>query len=277
MSPCVYAPLDTRRPHGDSHSLLLQTNGAGAHSQLGRESIKNFDSCCLCLQPVIEPMSWCALLAAHFASMQPHILLSRPTLGAVQPQGPHFLQRVHLPEFADAKTAHRSRPQVVREGAREQKGAHYFRGATGLLTGGRERMQFLPRPQKNEERTKELLKQAELEVCHRAAHACRACRAFGRGSQTLDEQHAPIRAARGHSNASSQRVALNAPSSAAAGRRTAIAVVRSLLPTMVGPQWCRSLVPVAAAWCAGIQPVGVRRADGGPDDFPRATLAEVVG
>jgi hypothetical protein len=135
-------------------------------------------------------------------------------------------------------------------------------------------MQFLPRPQKNEERTKELLKQAELEVCHRAAHACRACRAFGRGSQTLDEQHAPIRVARGHSDASSQRVALNAPSSAAAGRRTAIAIVR---PTMAGPQWCCGLVPVAAAWCAGIQPVGVRRADGGPDDFPRATLAEVVG
>lgn len=132
MSPCVYAPLDTRRPHGDSHSLLLQTNGAGAHSQLGRESIKNFDSCCLCLQPVIEPMSWCAFLAAHFASMQPHILLSGPTLGAVQPQGPHFLQRVHLPEFADAKTAHRSRPQVVREGAREQEGAQLFSEVSSL-------------------------------------------------------------------------------------------------------------------------------------------------
>ena len=162
-------PPSTRAGHTGIRILYCLKPTALAHSQLGRESIKNFDSCCLCLQPVIEPMSWCAFLAAHSASMQPHILLSGPTLGAVQPQGPHFLQRVHLPEFANAKTAHRSRPQVVREGAREQKGAQLCSGlhvSPCPCNGGRERMQFLPCPQKNEERTKELLKQAELEACH---------------------------------------------------------------------------------------------------------------
>ena len=134
MLPCVYAPLDTRRPHGDSHSLLLQTNGAGAHSQLGRESIKNFDSCCLCLQPVIEPMSWCAF----------HTFSSQGRHSALCSHKGHIFCKECIYQNLLTQKQHIARDLKLYEKAQENKKVRsffaLFSGSTSLLTGGRERM-----------------------------------------------------------------------------------------------------------------------------------------
>lgn len=83
--------------------------------RLGRESIKNFDSCCLCLQPVIEPMS------CH----KGHIFCKECIYQNLLTQKQHIARDLKLYEKAQ-----------------ENK-------------------------KKNEERTKELLKQAELEAFNR--------------------------------------------------------------------------------------------------------------